>query len=306
MVVFSFSACGKKDKKLAEVETQTDASGKAYVEVTDKGGEVVTDAEGVAQTSKLSDKEEEKISKAKSEKAKENGDKEATEKNSTVAGGLEVNTDVLNKLEDESIFDNVGSSKEDLYDEGTATKKTSLFEDNVAKVMKTGKFTLELNSVSGDTKTPMKMVFDNDKIYLSTAVSGIEAGILFMDGKGYMTLPNMFKGVKVYMDWPEDMGEPSDILGSFDQISETGNKYVGSSTVKVGSKNYTCEEYKAEDGSTVKYYFDGGAWKRFESISDDETVVFDVTNFTGKVDSSVFSLKGYIKLTNEMLAGMNF
>lgn len=306
MIAMSFSACSKKNGKDAEAETKVDANGQVYVEVTDKKGEAVTDADGETVTSIVS-KAEKKDTDDKADKAddKKDSEKKEEKKNDEKSTSLQVNTDVLNNVTDvdEDNFDMFADEK-DLYEEGTTTKKTTLFEDKVQKVLKTGKFTIDMAVTSEGKQIPMKLAFAKDKMYASFEMQGMQAGIIYMDDTAYILFPNIFKGVKAYMEYPDADESMGEVFDSFNQISDTNGKYKGSSKVKVGSTTYTCEEYAGEDGTTFKYYFDGNDWKRYECISEDGNMVYEIKSFSGKVDDSLFSLKGYTKIDEKALAAL--
>lgn len=319
MVALSFSACSKKGGDLADAETKTNKDGQVYVEVTDKDGKEVTDASGEVVTSVLSFKEveeKEKADKAKEkaenatndnngkndvkvEDKKENNKKEDNKKTTTIG----INPDVSKAFNEDSFLDITAADK-DLYKEGTTIKKTTLFKSKVQDVIKTGKFTIDMNTVSGNQKSPMKIAFDGDKMYAAFNTNGVDMRMVYMDKTAYIILPNVLTVKNVYFKYPDANGEFSEIFSAFGQISDNGASYVGSSKVKVGTKTYTCEEYKTDDGTVMKYYFDGNDWKRYECIGEDEKMVYEINTFSGNVDSKLFSLKGYTELDPNLLGSM--
>lgn len=322
MVALSFTACSKKNKDLAEIETQINSEGKIVVAVTDKDGKEVTNASGEVETSVLSDKEIEAIKKAKGEKdnataaeEKKNGAKEekndkkedakkeeSNEKIDTTDIGI--NPDLEKILSDENLGEPVATEDDIIKDKGTATKKTTLFQDEVQSVIKSGKFTISMNTVSGGKKNPMKLAFDGDKMYTTLSMEGIEMSLIYMDKTAYLLMPNLLTIKNVYLKYPDTDGEFSELFTSFDDISDNSGTYVGSTKVNVNGKSYTCEEYKSDDGMVFKYYFDGKDWKRYECIGEDEMMVYEINEFSGKVDSSVFSLKGYREIDPKVLESL--
>lgn len=303
ILAFSFTACSKKGGDSDEVTTKTNADGSAYVEVTYKNGKAIVDSDGNAVTSVLS---EDEISKIENKDSGTTAKGDKTEKTSKTKKGetttLEVNSKVVEAVTDDT-FDMTAAEK-DLIQEGTTIKKTTLFEDKVQKVIKTGVFTIDMSVVSSGTEMPMKLVFDKDKMYATFNMNGMEAGILYKDNTAYILFPNLFVGSKVYMEYP-DAGESMDeVFKSFSSISENGGKYVGSTKVKVDKKEYTCEEYKGEDGTVFKYYFDGKTWARYECINEEGSMIYKINSFSGKADSSVFNLKGYRKIDESALSGL--
>ena len=308
MLACSFTACSRKDNVDVNATTSLDENGKAYVNVTDKNGEAVTNKDGETVTSVLSDNEKKNIENASSKNADSTADsskkssKDKTKKSDDKSTTLELNSKVIEEATNTD-FDLTAAEK-DLYEKGTTLpKKTTLFEDKVQKTLKTGKFTIKMNIASGGTKMPMTLAFDKDRMYASFDMNGIQAGILYMNNTAYMLFPNLFKGVKGYMEYPDMQDSMDDIFGSFDKIADNGQKYVGSSKVKDGKTELTCEEYKSED-TVFKYYFKGNDWVRYECIGDEEKMVYEISEFTNKVDDSLFSLKGYTKFDESALAGL--
>ena len=177
MLLLTFAACTKKGKDNADITTQTNANGEAYVQVTDKDGNAVTDADGNNVTSVLSDKEKSSIENTTAKKA--NGTTATTTKKGT--------TNALTVPEDP--FD-VTAAKEDLLDKGTTIKKTTLREDIVGKIIKTGKFTIEANMVSNGDKMPISIAIDGNKFCFKLVYGTLEVRALLVDGKTYIVIPS--------------------------------------------------------------------------------------------------------------------
>lgn len=291
----SFTACSKKPDK--DTDSKKNNGGSSYVDVTDENGEKVTDANGEALTSAVTEKDAGKKEDPTKDKGKDTG-----KDNKANTGDIKVNQNVMDNLVNSDGLDMTAAEK-DLIPEGSTTKKTTLFEDNVQKIIKTGKFTVEMSVTSNGTKSPMKLVFDNNRMYASFSLNGMEAGILYMNDKAYILLPNLFT-VKGYIESDEANEGMDEIFGSFDGISDNGGTYVGSTKVTIDGKTYTCEEYKNKEGAISKYYFDGKDWKRYECISDEGNMVYEIKSFSGKVDDSVFSLKGYTKIDEKALTAL--
>lgn len=289
MIALTFSACSKKNGKDADVTTQVNEEGSAYVNVTEKNGDGKTDKAGEEVTSVLSDEEASKIDKKKEK---------------TTSTTLKLDEDLLNGMMEEDAALDITAAAEDILPEGTTTKNTTIFEDKVQKTLKSGKFTLDMNVTSGGTKMPMKLVFDKDRMYATFTFSGVQCGFIYMDGKTYILMPNLFVGSKVYMEYSEADDSMKEMFDSFGDISGNGGKYVGSTKVKVGKTEYVCEEYKNEDGDVFKYYFQGNDWKRYECKTADGNMVYEINDFSGKVDKNVFSLKGYTKMSEDALESL--
>ncbi len=277
MIAFSFASCGKKD--VSDEPTKIDENGSAYVEVTDKDGKEVT--------SVLSDKDKSKADKKAAKDNKETTTADASEIASKAEGAMSGFTNVDEK--------DLKSDKKDLIKDGTSTKKTSLRDDVIIKTSKTGKFTLKakLKASSGED-TPVTCVTNGKKFAYDMTMNGSQVRII-MDGNNlYLLLPAIKWYVKMSTD---DIGlESMDDMMS--NLASTEDKYVGSTKVTVNGTEYTCEEYKNSDGRITKYYFDkNNNWKRIEGINGDEVTIMEIDSFSGKVDDSVFSLKGYTDMT---------
>lgn len=285
MVAFSFASCGKKD--VSDEPTKVDENGSAYVEVTDKDGNEVT--------SVLSDKDKAKADKKAAKDNKETTTADASELASKAEGAMSGFTNVDEK--------DLKSDKKDLIKDGTSTKKTSLRDDVIIKTSKTGKFTLKAKiKASSGEDTPVTCVTSDKKFAYDMTMNGSQVRII-MDGNNlYLLLPSLKWYVKMSTD---DIGlESMDDMMS--NLANTEDKYVGSTKVTVNGTEYTCEEYKNSDGRITKYYFDkNNNWKRIEGIDGDEVTIMEIDSFSGKVDDSVFSLKGYTDMTALVMGQAN-
>lgn len=285
MVAFSFASCGKKD--VSDEPTKVDENGSAYVEVTDKDGNEVT--------SVLSDKDKSKADKKAAKDNKETTTADASELASKAEGAMSGFTNVDEK--------DLKSDKKDLIKDGTSTKKTSLRDDVIIKTSKTGKFTLKAKiKASSGEDTPVTCVTSDKKFAYDMTMNGSQVRII-MDGNNlYLLLPSLKWYVKMSTD---DIGlESMDDMMS--NLANSEDKYVGSTKVTVNGTEYTCEEYKNSDGRITKYYFDkNNNWKRIEGINGDEVTIMEIDSFSGKVDESVFSLKGYTDMTALVMGQAN-
>lgn len=285
MVAFSFASCGKKD--ISDEPTKVDENGSAYVEVTDKDGNEVT--------SVLSDKDKSKADKKAAKDNKETTTADASELASKAEGAMSGFTNVDEK--------DLKSDKKDLIKDGTSTKKTSLRDDVIIKTSKTGKFTLKAKiKASSGEDTPVTCVTSDKKFAYDMTMNGSQVRII-MDGNNlYLLLPSLKWYVKMSTD---DIGlESMDDMMS--NLANSEDKYVGSTKVTVNGTEYTCEEYKNSDGRITKYYFDkNNNWKRIEGINGDEVTIMEIDSFSGKVDDSVFSLKGYTDMTALVMGQAN-
>lgn len=274
MVVLSFAACGKK--KVSDEPTKIDENGSAYVEVTDKDGKEVT--------SVLSDKDKKNADK----NAAKNNKNTTTANYSEIASQLEKQASGMENLNEKDLV----SDKKDLISGGTEIKKTSLRDDVIGKTLKSGKFTLKMKmKAASGTDTPVSLVCNGKKFAADMMLSGMQTRAIIESDGVYVVLLSAKAYLKVSSD---EVGNINDLMN----LTDSNAKYVGSTKVKVNGTECTCEEYKADDGSVMKYYFSSKKeWKRMEFISGDEVSIYDIESLSGKVDESVFSLAGYTDIT---------
>ena len=281
MILFAFAACGEKE-------------GEDFEYVTDVNGQYVIDEEGNKVTKPI--------------EKDENGNPVSTS-DSTVTDATQApkpNTPGAigpgamggDPLEDLGDF-NPNGSKEDLLEEGTETKKTTLRDDVIVSALKDKKFTMTMTVIGTDTEIPSTITMDGERFGAALTMNGIDAKVLNMDGKSYVAFNYM--GMKLYMETEaEDMGM-DDLLTLEADDNQT---YVKTTTVKDGDKTYICEEYKADDGIVTKYYFEGNKWVRQEVIDGETISISEIGDFKGTVDESIFDLTGYTKLDESYLNSM--
>lgn len=274
MVAFSFASCGKKD--VSDEPTKIDENGSAYVEVTDKDGKEVT--------SVLSDKDKSKADKKAAKDNKETTTADASELLSKVEAEASKVTNIDEK--------NLVSDKKDLISGGTEIKKTSMRDEIVAKTLKSGKFTLKMKmKTSSGVDNPVSLVFNGKKFAADITLNDMQVRAIFDNDNFYMVFP----ALKVYIKTSSD---EAGNIGDLTNITDSNATYVGSTKVTVNGTEYTCEEYKSDDDSVVKYYFSSKKeWKRMEIINGEDVSIFEIESLSNKVDESVFSLKGYTDMT---------
>ncbi len=297
MLLVSFAACGKNGGYDGTQTTKLNANGDAYINITNKDGENMTDTDGNTVTSVLSDKDKDKVNKTdktnKNDKTDKNGTTTTTTKPTGVTPDIPID-DILNGGD----F-NINASPDDLIDEGTTVaKKTTLREDIIGNSLEKRKFTLSTVMVGEDGEIPVTITMNTDEMAISLQVPGMPMKIINKDQMTYIAFDYMGMG-KFYMETP---GEAFD----FGQMtpSTQGQKYVATTKVKDGDKTYTCEEYVDENGARYKFYFDGKKWVRYELINGDEVFILEINEFKTSVDKSLFSLKGYTKFSENSLAGL--
>lgn len=274
MIAFSFASCGKKD--VSDKPTKIDENGSAYVEVTDKDGNEVT--------SVLSDKD-----KAKADKNAAKDNKEMTTADtSELLSKVEAEASKVTNIDEKNLV----SDKKDLISGGTEIKKTSMRDEIIAKTLKSGKFTLKMKmKTSSGVDNPVSLVFNGKKFAADITLNDMQVRAIFDNDNFYMVLP----ALKVYIKTSSD---EAGNIGDLTNITDSNATYVGSTKVTVNGTEYTCEEYKSDDDSVVKYYFSSKKeWKRMEIINGEDVSIFEIESLSNKVDESVFSLKGYTDMT---------
>lgn len=274
MIAFSFASCGKKD--VSDKPTKIDENGSAYVEVTDKDGNEVT--------SILSDKD-----KAKADKNAAKDNKETTTADtSELLSKVEAEASKVTNIDEKNLV----SDKKDLISGGTEIKKTSMRDEIIAKTLKSGKFTLKMKmKTSSGVDNPVSLVFNGKKFAADITLNDMQVRAIFDNDNFYMVLP----ALKVYIKTSSD---EAGNIGDLTNITDSNATYVGSTKVTVNGTEYTCEEYKSDNDSVVKYYFSSKKeWKRMEIINGEDVSIFEIESLSNKVDESVFSLKGYTDMT---------
>lgn len=274
MIAFSFASCGKKD--VSDKPTKIDENGSAYVEVTDKDGNKVT--------SVLSDKD-----KAKADKNAAKDNKETTTADtSELLSKVEAEASKVTNIDEKNLV----SGKKDLISGGTEIKKTSMRDEIIAKTLKSGKFTLKMKmKTSSGVDNPVSLVFNGKKFAADITLNDMQVRAIFDNDNFYMVLP----ALKVYIKTSSD---EAGNIGDLTNITDSNATYVGSTKVTVNGTEYTCEEYKSDNDSVVKYYFSSKKeWKRMEIINGEDVSIFEIESLSNKVDESVFSLKGYTDMT---------
>ena len=155
-----------------------------------------------------------------------------------------------------------------------------------------GKFTLKMKmKTSSGVDNPVSLVFNGKKFAADITLNDMQVRAIFDNDNFYMVLP----ALKVYIKTSSD---EAGNIGDLTNITDSNATYVGSTKVTVNGTEYTCEEYKSDDDSVVKYYFSSKKeWKRMEIINGEDVSIFEIESLSNKVDESVFSLKGYTDMT---------
>ena len=173
-------------------------------------------------------------------------------------------------------------------------------DENIAKTLKSGKFTLKMKmKTSSGVDNPVSLVFNGKKFAADITLNDMQVRAIFDNDNFYMVLP----ALKVYFKTSSD---EAGNIGDLTNITDSNATYVGSTKVTVNGTEYTCEEYKSDDDSVVKYYFSSKKeWKRMEIINGEDVSIFEIESLSNKVDESVFSLKGYTDMTALVMGQAN-
>ncbi len=170
-------------------------------------------------------------------------------------------------------------------------KTGTLRDEVILKVIGDRKFTVSMTVISEGEKIPVTLTMNGDDFGAAISVEGIESKVITLKGKSYIAFNYM--GMKMYMETEDgDMGG----LVSPGSGDET---YVKTTTVKEGTKTYTCEEFKSPDGTVTRYYFEGKKWVRQEVIEGNTVSICEIHELKDSVDNSIFDLKGYTKLEED-------
>ena len=262
-------------KETTTKSASASGAGDMTVLVTDENGEYVTNKDGSAVTSKLDssalmEADEKMMGETTTKKGSSSGNS-STKKNDTttkVSGGT-------------------GSSSKDLLDDGTKTNKTNLKEKVIDPVIKSGTFTVECNLIADSVSMPTTLAFRGNDFSFTVKMSGLDFRVFSNNGKYYLALPSLGRYGEI----------DKETFGDFSSSTEIMNKkatYVKSTKVKNGSETYTCEEYKASDGTIIKYYFNSkNEWKRWETIDGDTVGVFVINSFGKGAKSSLFEISKF-------------
>lgn len=279
-----------------EVETRVNEEGKTEYYYTDaNGNEVIVDKNNVkvettyvpVQTT-LSDKEIDKII--------EEGDFEKLE-NAITEDIAEPELEMSDGIISEETFEEV---EVELDNEGKPVHGTSV--KSMEEIMKSGTFTIDFtikSNVDGAENTmPVKLMRDGDNMFMETTLPLTETGkmrvnlVANQDGF-FVVLPVMNAYFKAPSEDVEGAGSMEDLFGSLDFSDvesdlEMQDNYESSYAVEINGKSYNCDVYKAEDGSTVKYYYLNNELKRVENTSEAGNTIIEFKEISGSVDKSKF------------------
>lgn len=153
-------------------------------------------------------------------------------------------------------------------------------------------------------ETPITTAVKNNNVYIETEIQGMACKMLYISGTGGEagTTYLIIDSFKKYCKMPEDlMGEDMDMGNLMGNFGKEIDKKITVSKATVNGKELICESYKTDDGTVVKYYFDGETLVRRDNVNTDGTVDSTYINrLTSDVPDSLFKIPdnyGYLNLS---------
>ncbi len=195
-----------------------------------------------------------------------------------------------------------------LSDNGTPRR--SAMDDFAAEIKKNKQYTIKMTAKNvapnGETSiVPFTVMRSGNNMYMESQfpIDGnryITIRALIKDGKCIIYIPS----IRAYMELPSDSLD--EILNGVDQYTDPDKdpeligEYKSSGQVSVGGVTYNVDIYEDEDGSEVKYYYQGDNLKRVESVDKSgNTTIIEYESITNTVDKSKFvAPTGYFNLGN--------
>lgn len=172
----------------------------------------------------------------------------------------------------------------------TGPTNVDLKPEIIDPVFKSGKYTFSTVVDVDGVPTPTTIMINGKNMCAEMTIENIKARMLILDGKVYVVFPDL----RVYSEVPEDQAGDIDFgnIGSGAGLTYTGSRYV-----TVDGKTCTVDTYKDSDGLVSDYYFLNGKWvKVVDNPGTARESAMVIQDFKAGVDSSWFSLKGYIKV----------
>ena len=172
---------------------------------------------------------------------------------------------------------------------------TTLRDKIITNVIKDRKFTISMTVVNKGTEIPTTLTMDGNNFAAAISVNGVDSKVIYKNGKSYVAFDYLEK--KVYMETDDNQMNAGDFINT----GSNNDTYVKTTSVKEGSKTYTCEEYRSSDGVVTKYYFEGNKWVRQEIIDGSTITISKIHELKDSVDRSLFDLKDYEELDPDAL-----
>ena len=141
---------------------------------------------------------------------------------------------------------------------------------------------------------------------IAQTLLGSKMRMLYVDNTVYMLYPEKKRAANLSAFAEGEDGldgiSPNEMINTFDQFGSklADENDLKATRVKDGKNEYLCATYTVDEDelgrTTMKYYFLKGELKRLEVASEQGNSVFEIDTFSGRVDSSLFSTKGYAQL----------
>lgn len=198
----------------------------------------------------------------------------------------------------------------------TTTKKesdelTAYRIEKYQKVFAGGTYLMEFTTNDADLgETPITAAVKNNNIYIKTKIQSMDCKMLYISGSGGKagTTYLIIDDFKKYCKMPEDFmdGEDMNMGNLMGGVENDIGKKITVSKVATSGKTLICESYKADDGTTVKYYFDDETLVRRDNVNKDGTVDSTfISRITTDVPDSLFEIpKNYGYLNLSFLSGL--
>lgn len=195
-------------------------------------------------------------------------------------------------------------------DNTTTTKKNEdkLTAYRIAKYQKLfagGTYLMEFTTNDEDLgDTPITAAVKNGNVYIETKIQSMECKMLYLSGSGGKagTTYLIIDSFKKYCKMPDDlMGEDMDMSNLMGNFGNEITKKITVSKATVGGKELICESYVDNDGTVVKYFFDGETLVRRDNVNTDGTTDSTyISRITSDVPDSLFEIPsnyGYLNLS---------
>ena len=189
----------------------------------------------------------------------------------------------------------------------TQAQKQHYRIEKYQEMFKSGQYLMEFKTSDPELgDTPITMATKNGNIMLDSKIQNFNCKMLYLsnEDKTYILIDNM----KKYSELPEDMMgdegfDMSEMTKGF--ASDIGDD-LKVSTVKVGDKTLNCETRVNDDGSEVRYLFDGDTLVRIDDVGTDGSLTSTyISRLTSDVPDSTFEIPAnYSYLNLSWLANM--
>lgn len=178
------------------------------------------------------------------------------------------------------------------------------------KVFAGGTFLMEFTTADEELgDTPITVAVKNGNVYMETEFQGMSMKFLCLAGSGSKKGTNyvIIDKYKKYCKIPDDMMGDVDFSSVVDNFGGEIDKKITVSKVTVGGKELICESYVDDDGTVVKYFFDGETLVRRDNVSKDgKTDTTYISKLSTDVPDSLFEIPdnyGFLNLS--FLSGLS-